>query len=149
TFHAMFGSRLAAARRASTHDRIAAVPETPPQDDPVPSTPSEVLLDHSPQSIERKSVFPKVNAYVRSFPGRFTNAQWMSSAVCHICVLGCSWFPRAGSTKELWPNACHFWKICLTIVSFGESNRSPRGRTMLGSTALIAFDVSAVAWEFP
>src|SRR2546426_8209830 len=110
---------LAAAMLSASHERIAAVPAAPPQEAPLASTPSVRLSGYWPQSIARNSVFPNLNEYVRSLPGKLANAQYTFVGVKSEAP-GYSWFPTDSWTKDPWPKACHFSYTLFTTASSFE-----------------------------
>src|SRR5712691_4687986 len=111
------GLPSAAASFASTQARIAAVPWTPSQPSNDPSTPSVWSKPPAPQSNVTKNVSPQVNAYVRSFPGKFEKAQWTAVGVFSGFGTPSSWLPIADWTNDPAPNAIH---LLYTAVTFGS-----------------------------
>src|SRR5712691_9607798 len=118
TIHRIEGSASAAASFASTQARIAGVPATPSQPRTVPSTPSAWPNPSAPKSSVTKNVLPQVNAYVRSLPGKFENAQWTPRGVTSGIGAASSWLPMPDWTKDPAPNALHLSYTDLTPDSW-------------------------------
>src|SRR5437667_12648819 len=125
TIRPINGSASAAASFASTQARIAAVPATPSHPCSCPSTPSAWPNPSAPKSSVTKYVLPQVNAYVRSFPGRFEYAQWTARGVRSGVEPPSSWFRMPDWTKDPAPNACHILYTRVTVDSHTLYYKSP------------------------